>query len=70
MSNERRYKNVVLSSGLVNRSAICSLVGTQFTKDLHGGMMKFHSFVRGGVNHMDQKVRHDGLFEGRLKCFH
>ena len=31
MSNERKYKNVVLSSGLVNRSAICSLVGTQLT---------------------------------------
>ena len=29
MSSERKYKNVVLSSGFVNRSAICSLVGTQ-----------------------------------------
>ena len=31
MSSVRRYKKVVLSSGYVNRSAICSLVGTQFT---------------------------------------
>ena len=30
MSNARSDKNVVLSSGLVSRSAICSLVGTQF----------------------------------------
>ena len=29
ISSERRYKNVVLSSGFVNRSAICSLVGIQ-----------------------------------------
>ena len=29
MSSVRRYKKVVLSSGLVKRSAICSFVGTQ-----------------------------------------